>query len=295
MYADKPIRPLDHLVLPVADLATARASLTVLGFTVAPDGVHPFGTANCCIYFSDGTFLEPLAVADPDRATAASRSGNVFTARDAEYRRRFGDDGFSAIVVGSSDAASDHRLFIDAGLSAGPLLDFSRPFVDAAGTRDNASFALAFAAQPDQPDLFFFSCQRVHVPQVDRSALQRHANGALGVSQILLCAEQPQAHAQILTEVVGVSPRTAADRTIDVVAGKTRIAVRTPGSLYEEFGIEAGSGASLTAIGIVFKVAEHSSTKALLQAGSVPVAERAGRLVVPPAPGQGATFIFEEA
>ena len=50
-------RALDHLVLPTTSLAVARDRLTTLGFTVAPDGVHPFGTVNCCIYLADGTFL----------------------------------------------------------------------------------------------------------------------------------------------------------------------------------------------------------------------------------------------
>jgi hypothetical protein len=295
MSAETPIRPLDHLVLPVADLATARTRLTALGFSVAPDGVHPFGTANCCVYLADGTFLEPLAVADTEVATAASHSANVFTARDAEYRSRSGEDGFSAIVVGSCDVATDHRLFAEASVSAGPILEFSRPFVDAAGKRDAASFALAFAAEPDQSDLFFFACQRVHVPHVDRSALQRHPNGVLGINEILLSAEQPQAHSHILAEVTGATPETTDTRSIEVVAAKTRIAVRTPGRLGEEFGIEAGSGASLTAVGIVFGVADLSSVAALLLGNTVRVAQRAGRLIVLPAPGQGATFIFEEA
>src|SRR5262245_25156452 len=203
--SDKPIRPLDHLVLPVADLATARAWLTALGFSVAPDAVHPFGTANCCVYLADGTFLEPLAIADIEVAAAASRAGNVFTARDAQYRRRSGNNGFSAVVVGTADAAADHRLFASAGFSAGAVLEFSRPFVDAAGKRDTASFALAFAAEPNQADLFFFAAQRVRVPQVDRSALQQHANGALGISRVLLCADRPRAHSQILAEVTGVA------------------------------------------------------------------------------------------
>ena len=91
-------RPLDHVVLPVADLGVARARLSALGFTVAPDGVHPFGTANCCVYLQDGTFLEPLAIGDAEQAAASARGGNVFTARDAAYRRAVGNDGFSALV-----------------------------------------------------------------------------------------------------------------------------------------------------------------------------------------------------
>ena len=295
MSADRPIRALDHLVLPVADLATARSRLTALGFAVAPDGLHPFGTANCCVYLADGTFLEPLAVADAGVAGEASRSGNVFTARDAEYRLRSGNNGFSAVVVSTADAAADHRMFTSAGLSAGPILEFSRPFVDAAGKRDTASFALAFAAEPGQTNLFFFAAQRVHVPQIDRSGLQQHANRVLGVREILLCAEQPQTHSHVLATVTGVTPRAAEDRSLDVVLGKARLAVRAPAALSEEIGIEAASGANLTAVGIVFSVGALASTASLLRSNGVHAVERAGRVVVPPAPGQGATFIFEAA
>ncbi|TIX38964.1 MAG: VOC family protein, partial [Mesorhizobium sp.] len=66
MTENTPARPhpLDHLVLPTASLDVARARLTLLGFTVAPTGIHPFGTENCCVFLTDGTYLEPLAVAD---------------------------------------------------------------------------------------------------------------------------------------------------------------------------------------------------------------------------------------
>ncbi|TIX70312.1 MAG: VOC family protein, partial [Mesorhizobium sp.] len=56
--------PLDHLVLPTARLDAARVRLGSLGFVVAPTGIHPFGTENCCVFFADGTYLEPLAVGD---------------------------------------------------------------------------------------------------------------------------------------------------------------------------------------------------------------------------------------
>eukprot|EP01133_Synstelium_polycarpum_P029511 gene29511-36177_t len=41
-------RPVDHLVLPVVELDTARQRLEALGFTVAPSAQHPFGTENAC-------------------------------------------------------------------------------------------------------------------------------------------------------------------------------------------------------------------------------------------------------
>ena len=63
-------RPLDHLVIPVTDLKAARSRLTRLGFTVAAEARHPFGTENACVFLADKTYLEPLAVGDPD-ATGA--------------------------------------------------------------------------------------------------------------------------------------------------------------------------------------------------------------------------------
>jgi len=63
-------RNVDHLVLPVSDLGTSRERMTALGFTVAPEAVHPFGTENACVFFADGTYLEPLAIAQREDCEA---------------------------------------------------------------------------------------------------------------------------------------------------------------------------------------------------------------------------------
>ena len=182
---------IDHLVLPTAGLDTARARLAALGFTVAPVGVHPFGTVNCCVYFGGGTFLEPLAIGDKAAAEMAIVQDNVFVSRDAAYRQRNGKEGFSALVFGTADAAADHRRFQHNGISAGAMLEFSRPFVDAAGKSDVAKFKLAFAFDQAQQDVFFFTCQRLNAPEVDRSALERHPNGVSGIKEVALTAENP--------------------------------------------------------------------------------------------------------
>ncbi|MBW8910040.1 MAG: VOC family protein, partial [Mesorhizobium sp.] len=70
--------PLDHLVLPTGSLDVARTRLTALGFVVAPVGVHPFGTENACVFFADGTYLEPLAIGNEQVADRAIGEGNVF-------------------------------------------------------------------------------------------------------------------------------------------------------------------------------------------------------------------------
>lgn len=42
---------IDHLVLPVEDIGIAVKRLVSLGFTVAPEALHPFGTRNACVFF----------------------------------------------------------------------------------------------------------------------------------------------------------------------------------------------------------------------------------------------------
>src|SRR6478735_9325969 len=111
--ASRTPRLLDHLVLPVIDLTTARGRYEQLGFTVAADALHPFGTENACVFLADKTYLEPLAVASREDCEAAALVGNVFIARDQAYRFRRGQDGFSAIVLSTNDAAGDHQRFVE--------------------------------------------------------------------------------------------------------------------------------------------------------------------------------------
>lgn len=285
-------RAIDHLVLPTASLATARDRLTMLGFTVAPEGRHPFGTANCCVYLADGTFLEPLAVANPDEVEAAMLAGNVFVTRDAAYRRSVGREGFSALVMGTDDANPDHAAFVEAGLSAGNMLDFSRPFIDASGAADTASFRLAFAANRSAPNAFFFTCQRVNSPKVDRGALQVHANGTHGIVRVLACAGKPEAYAGIFSAIASAKP-VEIDGGLEIQAANATVGVLTPANLLDEFGFETGSN-GMRLVGLIFGVADLSETEAFMQGNGVRCERQERRLIVQPAPGQGALFAFED-
>ncbi|MCX8569406.1 MULTISPECIES: VOC family protein [Hyphomicrobiales] len=276
-------RALDHVVLPTASLAVARQRLSSLGFTVAPEGVHPFGTINCCIYLADGTFLEPLAVGDASAVDLAVSNSNVFVARDRSFRVAHGNEGFSAVVFASDDADADHREFVEAGVSAGPRLDFSRPFVDAGGRADVASFRLAFTAEPaNTGDAFFFACERANAPKVDRSALQVHANGVRRVVAIEAKAANSASAAAFLSTVARSASEPAADGTKVSLANT-------------DFIVRAATGSNHIQLGsIVFAVDDLASLRMLLAERGIEHDLDGHRLVIPPAPGQGAAFIFEE-
>lgn len=277
-------RAIDHLVLPTASLDVARRRLATLGFTVAPDGVHPFGTVNCCVYLGDGSFLEPLALHDGAAAAAAIAAGNVFVARDHVFRAMRGDEGFSAIVLASDDADADHAAFVQEGVSGGDMLRFSREARDAAGNIGTASFRLAFATDADTADAFLFTCQRVNVPVIDRRALERHDNGVTGVRAIIVDAE-----ADAFLRLVGraaISTGAVTGRGVALANAIVRPASPDDPSPVGE------NGATISAI--VFAVDGIERTKTALESGGIAYVSDRRRLVVPPAAGQGAVFIFEE-
>ncbi|GGA85646.1 hypothetical protein GCM10011491_11560 [Brucella endophytica] len=287
-------RPVDHLVLPTASLGAARDRLAKLGFTVAPEGRHPFGTINACTYLADGTFLESLAIGERENYERAAIEGNVFVARDRAYRFRHGEEGFAALVMGTEDARADHVAFTHAGISAGSILDFSRPFLTPDGKQDEAAFRLAFAADLRAPDVFFFTCQRVNVPDVDRSALQRHENGVVAIRQVVLSEPNPSDFQYLLQEVVNRRDVNAHSFGMDIRAANADIAVLTPAGLEAFLGAKAPQGErGLRLQGIVFTVGDLEKLQNLLSANGVAFEKRGARIIVHRAAGQGATFAFE--
>lgn len=286
------LRPLDHLVFPTASLDVARARLIALGFAVAPVGIHPFGTKNCCVYLADGAFLEPLAISDGEAAEEAVLAGNVFVARDHGYRARNGDEGFSALVLGTSDAGADDTGFRRGGYSAGELLSFSRPFVDALGSRDSASFRLAFAADPAAPDSFFFTCERVNTPKADLSALERHANGVTGIARVILSAADPAGHRAFLEHLTG-SRSSATPSGIDLKTANGTVSVLHPAAVEALLDVEVREEDSLRLRAVVFRVADLAVAERLFAKNNIAFERRGDGLVVAPVAGQGAHFIFE--
>lgn len=285
-------RSFDHVVLPAADLSVARARLSQLGFTVAPDGRHPFGTANACVYFADRTFLEPLAVASRETAEAAAKAGNAFVARDAAWRFRCGEDGFSALAMTSGDARADDRHYREEGLHGGDILTFGRDFVTPDGQAKHIEFRLAFAADLRSPDAFFFACQRLAGPAVDRSALENHANGVRSLRAVVLAEDNPTDFQYLLQTISGQRDIEAHSFGMDVHAANANLQTLTPVGLKAHFGVAAPAGRGLRFVGLVLDVADIAATKALLDRHGVGFHERLGRLVVPAAPGQGYFIAF---
>ena len=287
--------PLDHLVLPTFNISAARERLAKLGFTVAADARHPFGTENACVFLADKTYLEPLAVANREECEEAARTGNVFVARDQAFRYRVGEDGFSAVVFATGDAAADNERFKANAISAGPTLEFSRPMRMPDGRESVAGFRLAFAADLRAPDFLTFCCERINPLPADRDALERHDNGVLGLMEVVLSAPDPEAYVGLI-EQAGNNP--ALSRQSFGVTAQTpngRLVVMTPKGLeaFYDLAIPADER-GLRARAILFRSRDLSVTSAHLAANGIAYTHRNNRILVKVAPGQGALFAFEE-
>lgn len=290
------LRPLDHLVLPVADLSVAEARYRALGFQVAPRGQHPFGTANACVYLADGTFLEPLAVADEQRAAEAAKAGNIFVGHDSMYRTRVAQEGLSALVLGTQDARSDDVRFRADGLSRGEMLRFSRPFVGADGTSGEATFLLAFAGDLRAPDALFFTCERVGLPTVDRAPLTRHPNGVTALHRVILVAPEPHHFEMLLTTLVDHADPTPTDAGFNVQTSTSVISVIKPKAASALLG--GGSwddtDPTLQFAAVEFSTPDLESTRGCLESSDVTLEVDDSFLRIPATAGQGVPFLFKE-
>ncbi|MDH6268825.1 hypothetical protein M2360_004243 [Rhizobium sp. SG_E_25_P2] len=287
------MRPLDHLVMPVADLAVARSRLSALGFTVAANGLHPFGTENCCVYFSDGAFIEPLAVGDRGAYDDAAVSGNRFVLGDLGFRAMYGEEGLSAVVFGADDAAADHAEFLAAGFSAGDMLDFARPMVFADGCSQIASFRLAFAETGVPGDVFAFTCQRINVPAADRTVLQTHRNGVVGIHEVVLVTDTPDRVRPYLQTLARRAP-VALEAGIGGGFAADRISVLSPPAFADIHGLDLHPASSLVGRLIVFAITSLADLRRQFQRTGIDHHMNGTMLIVPPQAGQGLAFAFLE-
>ncbi|MEM9999334.1 MAG: VOC family protein [Pseudomonadota bacterium] len=276
------VRAFDHAILPVESIERARARHEALGFTVAPDARHPFGTENCCVFFGDGTYLEPLGIHQRETCEATALKGNQFTLRDQTHRFRNSENGFSSIAMKSDDADADHTAFRKDGISAGRKLSFSRPYKTPDGETERARFKLAFAADLRAPDFFGFTVERVSMPNAAAGALATHANGVTGIREIILSEPNPTDFQYFLQAFAGQRETEAHSFGMELKTDNVLINVMTPEGLRAYFGVEpSGSGRGLRLEGIVFETDEALDLRAQ---GEYRIADRA--------PGQGAFYAF---
>lgn len=226
-------RGLDHIVHCVHDLDAAIATVTALGFTTTPRAEHPWGTANSLIQF-DGSFIELLEVADASKLGSTVGEGQFdFGA----FCQHFLDpaagpgEGMAMLVFEGADARAEQAEFASAGLDTYAPFDFQRQAELPGGETATVGFSLAFVTHPDMHDAAFFTCQQ-HAPEhFWKPDYQQHANGAAGLRNVLMAAENPGAYRDFFSRLQHPDRVNADDDLLVVYTNRGQVSVLQPDDL----------------------------------------------------------------
>lgn len=285
------MRAIDHLVLSFDDLVTVRERLGALGFTVAPDAVHPFGTGNACVFLADGVYLEPLAVVDAAAQAEALAAGNVFVARDAAFRAEHDLPGFSGLAFRSADALGDREALTAQDLAEPATVDFSRTFRQGDGAEATLSFRLAFARLLPGFAASLFFCEARHSVTPDRSALARHANGAKGLERIVVVGTVDEETRRLLETIAGSTLTSDGSGGATLALANVDLEFLTPSLAQARYGVAAVDD-RLRLAGMVLSVADIEQARAALAPDVI--TERPERIVATLGPASTPFIAFEE-
>jgi hypothetical protein len=279
----KNIIGIDHAVVVVSDLNDAAANWKKLGFTVSPRGTHSakMGTGNYTIMLSDD-YLELLGILSETEHNAPSRA---FLARTG--------GGIERVAFTTPDAAAGAEEIRARGYAPLGPTDFERPVTLPNGTESEARFRTFQWPVDEAPGgVRLFACQHKTRCNVWIPELQKHANTARRIKQVLMVSPQPKTDADHLARMIDGTVSTQADGSAIVPSGPGRgdFVFLTRELLGRRY-----PGAAVTTL------PERSGAGLVLVAGDLAAAQRAigaaavksnDAVVVPPANGNGVLLAF---
>ena len=282
---------LDHIVHAVRDLDAAAEFYLRTGFTVGGRNRHPWGTHNRIVQLKN-CYIEVLEVAEPEKIVPHATRSFSFGAFHRDFLAR--REGFSMLLLNSSDAASDAQAFEANGIGAFDVFDFAREGKRPDGGTVKLAFSLAFAAEPNSPDLRFAVCQHHFPENFWNPAFQVHANGAQRVPGVVMIANDPARHQDFLKAYIGAGEVTSGPAGVIARTENGEIEILEPPAARDLLGFPVkASGDGLTLNAMRFAVADLGQTEALYRKNGLVVRCHGEKLMVPPDEAFGATLIFE--
>src|SRR5262245_27165924 len=282
-------RGLDHIVHAVRDLDAAADLYRRLGFTVGARNRHAWGTHNHVVQLP-GFFVELLTVAEPEKLGA-----DGFSALFGTFNRLFlkQQEGLSLLMLESANAVADAVDFRAAKIGVSDAMRFEREGARPDGSTVKDGFSLAFARDPQAPQVGFAASQQHFPENFWNPAFQQHANTVSAVGGVVLVAENPSDHHIFLSAVTGVRDLHATSSGVAAATPRGDIRVMDPAAFRSHFGAappDVSAGARLAAL--QFRVRERAALAAALAAGGIASSPHMGATVIAPEHAMGATLVF---
>ncbi len=283
-------RGLDHIVHAVHDLDAAADLYRRLGFTVGARNRHAWGTHNNIVQLP-GFFVELLTVAEPEKLGT-----DGFSALFGTFNRLFlkQQEGLSLLILESANAVADVADFRAAKIGVSDAMRFEREAKRPDGSTVKVGFSLAFARDPQAPQIGFAACQQHFPENFWNPAFQQHANTVSGVAGVVLVAENPSDHHIFLSAMSGVRDLHATSSGVTATTPRGDIKAMDPAAFRSHFGTappDVSAGARLAALR--FRVRDRAALTAALAAGGITSASHMGSTVIAPEHAMGASLVFE--
>jgi hypothetical protein len=284
---------LDHIVHAVRDLDAAADFYHRAGFTVGARNRHAWGTHNRIVQLKN-CYIEILEVAEPEKIVPHGARSFSFGAYHRDFLAH--REGFSMLILNSSNAVDDARSFEASGIANSKVFDFAREGTGPDGKPVKLAFSLAFASDPASPNVRFAVCQHHFPENFWDPAFQTHANGVTAMPGAVMVAENPTDHHIFLKAFTGVSDLHSSSIGIIARTENGDVGIVEPVSFRDQFGISpAVEGEGMTLNAVRFGVAGVAQVEALHRRSGIASRCHVGRVVVPPDVACGATLIFETA
>jgi catechol 2,3-dioxygenase-like lactoylglutathione lyase family enzyme len=284
-------RPIDHLVLATNDLDAAGAFYEHLGFKVGTRNRHPWGTENRIVQFR-GSFLELIAVGEDAAIPPHGEGAYSFGAFVRDYLDTF--EGLAMLVLESKDAQADNADFKKSGIGGFEPCFFERKGVRPDGTPVEVSFSLAFAKNALSPCAGFFVCQQHRPENFWNIAAQQHPNGAAGISEVMMIAENPADHAEFLSHFTGQRDMQSTSAGLLVDTGRGIISVMSEASAAFRLGA-IFDPIPTRLIGFTVIVPDLRALEGRLASGKIAYQTRSNSIVIPSDTAFGVSIAFEQA
>ncbi len=165
---------IDHIVIVVRELETAKRSYEKLGFTVVPGGRHPVGTHNVLISFADGAYIEIIAFY---RANPGHRW----------WKPLQKGEGLVDFCMQTDDLAGDTAKLRSAGVGIDDPVPWSRARPDGYQLK----WVLSLAREPHRGVApFLIQDETPRDERVPRETT--HKNGAVGIGTVTVAVDDLQ-------------------------------------------------------------------------------------------------------
>jgi Glyoxalase-like domain len=277
-----PVPTLDHVVVNICNaMAEATNIYRRLGFTLTPEGRHTLGSINHLAIF--GTDYLELVGVPPEGAPGTDVMN--------------WPAGLNAIVFGTDDSDALYEVLARAGAPVLPPLAFSRPVALPGGARDAAFRTVRVTDQAAACGRLYF-CHHLTRDLVWRDEWRRHANGVVGVAEIVVAATDPARLGGLFRTLFGADAVVQTAGGLRLCAGLASIDVVDRAEVERRFGraAPAPDGRHEAMVGLVLRTSEVGRAEAAMRHGGIEtvLADRF-RVLVPASETCGVALEFRAA